>query len=116
VDTNVIVALWNSAAALSTDAQTALKTARSEGAMVISRPVFAELMASSGRTAEFVETFLLDASIETDWLISESIWRLAGAAFQRYAVRRRQHKTPLPRRFLRTSSSERTRLPQDVAF
>jgi len=100
LDTNVIIALWNSAESLNSDARKALKAVRNDGAMVISAPVFAELMASPGRTTDFVETFLLDASIETDWVMSESIWRLAGMAFQRYAVRRRQHKMPLPRRIL----------------
>lgn len=90
VDTNVIVALWDKDRTLNLAAQIALDSAFSRGPLAIAAPVFAELMAASGRTESFVNSFLEETGIAIEWDLGESIWRSAGRAFQAYAERRRK--------------------------
>ncbi len=90
IDTNVVVALWDPDDSLNIAAQRSLDEAQSRGALVISAPVFAELVAFPARSATFVETFLNDTGIAVEWNLDESIWRLAAEAFQKYASRRRK--------------------------
>ena len=101
VDTNVIISLWNPDPEVSTLAQTALDNALSRGTLVISAPVFSELMAAPRRTEAFVNAFFEDTSLGIEFDLSEAIWRAAGQAFQAYAARRRkQQRDPGPRRIL----------------
>jgi predicted nucleic acid-binding protein len=57
VDTNVIVALWHQDLTVSASAQRALDSALGQGSLVLSAPVFAELMAAPGRTEAFLDKF-----------------------------------------------------------
>jgi predicted nucleic acid-binding protein len=98
VDTNVLIALWNSDDALNTLARAALDRAADRGALVIAAPVFAELLA--GRTEAFVDGFLRETGIEVDWNLGEGVWRLAGNAFRRYVARRGTQRQAGPRRIL----------------
>jgi predicted nucleic acid-binding protein len=92
IDTNVIIALWDSDAALSCDAETALDAAFKRGNLIVAAPVFAELIAAPVRSEDFVSLFLEENGIAVDWNLNESIWRSAARAFQSYAERRRgQH-------------------------
>jgi hypothetical protein len=100
VDTNVIVALWDKDRSLSAAAQSALDDALSRGALLLSAPVVAELMAAPGRTEAFIDSFLAETGLLVDWSLAESVWRSAGRAFQKYATRRRQHAGHGPRRIL----------------
>lgn len=100
IDTNVIIALWDRDASLSSAAQTALETAFNRGGLVIAAPVFAELLAAPGRTEAFVDAFLEDTAIAVDWDLDEMLWRAAGRAFQRYAERRRKQRDSGTRRIL----------------
>lgn len=100
IDTNVIIGLWNSDPAISLAAQTALDAAFAQGGLVISGPVFAELMAAPGRTEAFLNQFCEDTNINLDFNLSEPVWRLAGRAFQGYAMRRRKQRDPGARRIL----------------
>jgi predicted nucleic acid-binding protein len=100
IDTNVIVALWDSDRALSLVAQTALDSAFADGGLVVSGPVFAELMAAPGRSENFLNTFIRDTGIVLEWNLQERVWRAAGRAFQRYAARRRAKAPAGPRRIL----------------
>ena len=99
VDTNVIVALWDSDPSVSARAQSALDAALERGMLVVSAPVFAELMAAPGRTESFLDSFFRATGIRIDWTLDEEIWRAAGRAFQRYAGRRRKQASG-PRRIL----------------
>src|SRR5262249_13912596 len=99
VDTNVLVALWDRNDALNSTARTALDEAFQRGKLVLAAPVFSELMAAPNRDEGFLDTFLRDTGIAVDWDLDQSVWRLAGKAFQNYAGRRRQHE-PGPRRIL----------------
>lgn len=100
IDTNVVVALWDKEPSLSMAAQSALDRALGRGALIISAPVFAELLACPGRQEAFLDAFLSDTGITIDWDIDESVWRMAGRAFQAYASRRRRQGDSGPRRIL----------------
>jgi predicted nucleic acid-binding protein len=100
IDTNVIVALWDADPALSSPARAALEAAFSRGNLVVSAPVFAELMAAPGRSEEFIASFLEDTSIAVDWDLDEQIWKSAGLAFQRYVEKRRRQRDSGARRIL----------------
>jgi predicted nucleic acid-binding protein len=100
IDTNVIVALWDKDPALSMAAQTALDAAFRRGALVISAPVFAELIAAPGRSESFVNSFLAETGIATDWELNEAVWRSAARAFRSYAERRRKQRDSGTRRIL----------------
>ena len=100
VDTNVVIALWDRDPTLSLAAQTALEAAFGRGDLVVAAPVFAELLAAPGRTEAFINSFFEDTGVTVDWALSESIWRSAGRAFQKYAERRRKHRDSGTRRIL----------------
>jgi predicted nucleic acid-binding protein len=100
VDTNVVIALWDRDPTLSLAAQTALEAAFRRGGLVVAAPVFAELLAAPGRTEAFINSFFEDTGVTVDWALSESVWRSAGRAFQKYAERRRKHRDSGTRRIL----------------
>jgi predicted nucleic acid-binding protein len=100
VDTNVIVALWDRDPVVSNAAQKALDDALGLGSLVLSAPVFAELIAAPGRREAFLNRFCSDTGIRVEFDLDEEIWRLAGRAFQVYASRRRKQRGPGPRRIL----------------
>ena len=100
LDTNVLVALWDRDDTLNSAAQAALDDAFARGKLIISGAVFAELLAFPRRTEAFLDQFLKDTGITVDWTTDESIWRVAGKAFQKYANRRQKQKVGSPRRIL----------------
>ena len=100
IDTNVLIALWNTDDRLNTLARSALDAAFARGGLVIAAPVFAELLAAPSRTEAFLDEFCTATGIAVDWTFDEVIWRAAGRAFQQYGVRRRQQRDPGPRRIL----------------
>jgi predicted nucleic acid-binding protein len=100
VDSNVIVALWDSDDNLNSAAQTALDAALNRGRLMVPAPVFAELMALPGRTESFLDAFFRDTDMLVDWVLDQNVWRVAGRAFQSYAGRRRKQRGPGPRRIL----------------
>lgn len=100
IDTNIIVALWHDDPSLNVTVEGALEVAFQRGSLVVAAPVFAELIAAPGRTEDFVNSFLSENGIAIDWNLDESIWRLAGRAFQSYAERRRKQRDHGTRRLL----------------
>lgn len=100
IDSNVVAALLDRADSLNTTAKHALSAARTQGRLLISAPVYAELLASPTFTPQLLEEFLRHTSIEVDWHLSESMWRAAGDAFRSYAERRRKQSGGRPRRIL----------------
>lgn len=100
IDTNVVVALWDKDVTLSSAAQTALERAFHRGNLVVSAPVFCELIAAPFRTESFVDSFLEDTGIAVEWSLDEPVWRSAGLAFQSYAQRRRKQRDSGVRRIL----------------
>ncbi|MFY9529905.1 MAG: type II toxin-antitoxin system VapC family toxin [Candidatus Acidiferrales bacterium] len=100
IDTNIIVALWNEDDTLNTLAHSALDAALGRGGLVIAAPVFAELLASPGRSESFLDLFCRETGISVDWDLNEVIWRTAGWAFRIYAAGRRKQRDSGPRRIL----------------
>lgn len=100
IDTNVLVALWNEDDALNTLARAALDAALSRGSLVISAPVFAELLAAPARNEKFLDSFCEETGISVDWELGETIWRAAGRAFQEHAGRQKKQRAAGPRRIL----------------
>ena len=96
VDSNVIVALWDADDSLNLEAQNGLDAALKRGSLLVPAPVYAELMASPGRTEGFLDTFFRETGITVEWAIEERTWRSAGRAFQKYAARRRKQLGPFP--------------------
>jgi len=100
IDTNVLIALWDRDDTLNSAAQAALDAAFARGTLVISGAVFAELLAFPRRTENFLDEFLKETGIAVDWSVDESVWRVAGKSFQKYAGRRRKQRAGQPRRIL----------------
>lgn len=100
LDTNVLVALWDKDPMLSSVAQEALDREQMRGSLVLSAPVFAELIAAPGRSEAFLDKFCNETGIAVDFELDQKIWRSAGRAFQAYAARRRKQRDPGPRRIL----------------
>jgi predicted nucleic acid-binding protein len=100
IDTNIFVAFWKIDDALNSLALSALDEAHKRANLVITAPVFAELLAYPTRDEEFLDRFFRDTNISIDWELNEAIWRIAGRAFQSYVARRRKHADTGPRRIL----------------
>jgi len=100
IDTNILVALWDTDPQLNSAVQKALDSAQARGALVITGAVYAELLALPGRTEKMLDEFFGATGILVEWQLSEQIWRTAGRAFQEYARRRRKKKAEMPRRIL----------------
>ena len=89
IDTNVIVALW-SQEPLASQARTVLNQSRAEGALVVSGPVFVELIAHPRADESFVQKFLHETDISVDFELGQAAWNQAATAFKHYAERHRQ--------------------------
>jgi predicted nucleic acid-binding protein len=100
IDTNVLVALWDTDPQLNTAAQRALDAAHERGRLVICGAIYAELLALPKRTENMLDEFFEVTAIRVDWESSERVWRAAGRAFQSYVKRRNRKKEELPRRIL----------------
>jgi predicted nucleic acid-binding protein len=100
IDTNVIAALWDRDPGLSSAAQSAFDVALERGTLVTTAAVFAELLAASGCSESFLDSFFRESGINIDRALEESVWRTAGRAFQGYAGRRRKQRDPGPGRIL----------------
>lgn len=99
LDTNVLSLLWSAHHdAATVTAQ--LERVQAEGGVVVSGPVFVELVAHPKINVKFVEAFLKEMKIAVDFELGEDIWRLAADTFAAYAVRRRRSGGGLPRRLL----------------
>jgi predicted nucleic acid-binding protein len=100
IDTNIIVALWLKSDPLNRTAAELLERAHEAGELVISAPVFAELMGDPARNEAELSAFLVDTGVSVDWIMPEAAWREAGRAFQGYIRRRRSGAGALPRHIL----------------
>ena len=100
IDTNLIVALWWQGDAFNHVASQILSKARKAGPLVLSAPVYAELMGDPARSEKELDEFLLETEIQIDWALEEEIWRAAGRAYKGYVQRRRAAVGAIPRRML----------------
>jgi predicted nucleic acid-binding protein len=99
LDINVLSALW-SAEPLASEVSRVLDEAHDEGGLVVSAPVYAELVAHPKATQPFVEEFLSATRIEIDFLLDEEVWREAALRFAGYAARRRASRGGSAKRLL----------------
>jgi predicted nucleic acid-binding protein len=100
LDSNVLIALWDDTNALSVPACRCLALARAQGQLVVSTPVYGELMGHPSRSVAEIDTFLSMTDIAIDWDMEQAIWRKAGVAFQGYVRRRLASTGLLTRRIL----------------
>jgi hypothetical protein len=100
IDTNIIVALWWESDPANQFAAKLLHQASLQGQLVLSPPVYSELMGDPARTEVALNDFLANTGIFVDWILDEKIWREAGRAYQGYVQRRRETSGTLPRRIL----------------
>jgi predicted nucleic acid-binding protein len=99
VDTNVFSALLSGDEEAVSTMQTALEATAVEGLIVVSPPVYAELLA--GWDSGVVDNLFSDKSIDVDWNLGSEVWRAAGMRYGIYARdRRRQRGDAGPRRIL----------------
>jgi predicted nucleic acid-binding protein len=99
IDTNVIVGLWDSDDVWNRQAAEALRATAKRGRLVVSAPVYSELLAQPKRAESLIDEFLESSGIDVEWVLDEKIWRMAGQAYQEYAARRKREKDG-PRRIL----------------
>lgn len=88
LDTNIL-SLVLSGAPTSAMIVAELLRVRTQGALVISGPVFVELSAVPGINFERTEKALKESSITVDFDLGEDVWRFAAGRFSAYAIRRR---------------------------
>jgi predicted nucleic acid-binding protein len=100
IDTNIFVALWDVNEPLNPAVRPALDAAMGRGSLVVAAPVYSELLGFPSRSEAFLDHFFRETGIFVDWNLNEAVWRAAGHAYQAYAVRRRKHRDPGPRRIL----------------
>lgn len=99
LDTNIISALW-SAEPTKEAIENALFAASKEGGLVVSAPVYAELLAYPKATQAFVDSFFATLNISVDFEFSRDIWLESGKAYANYAKRRRKVGSGQPKRVL----------------
>src|ERR1035441_1682618 len=100
IDSNIIIALWWQADPLNSIATRMLNQAHQHGRLVVSAPVYAELMGDPNRTEIGLNEFFRATGISIDWTFEERVWREAGRANWGYIQRRRLSTGELPRRIL----------------
>jgi len=100
IDSNVLVGLWNPDDTLNRISRRSLDAAFGSGGLLICGAVYGELLAGPNRSEKFVNEFLRDADIKVDWSSTESVWRIAGLAFQKHAARRQRGRSGEARRIL----------------
>lgn len=88
LDTNILSALWSNEPTASVIAA-ALDRRRGDGAVILSAPVYAELLAHPIIRESEIDLFVSKTGIVIDFDISKSTWLDAGRRFARYAKRRR---------------------------
>ncbi len=99
VDTNVVCAIFSSEASAQAMANL-LERGAKDGQVVISGPVYAELLAHPLVTVAMVDHFLEGTGIVVDAELATEVWREAGLKFAQYARRRRKSDGGTHRRLL----------------
>ena len=99
LDSNVLSALW-SGEPLASRMASQLAEAHAQGGLVVSAPVYAELLAHPSASQHFVDQFLGETGISLDFDLDETIWRLSARSFSNYARRRRRSRGGSPKRLL----------------
>ena len=99
IDTNVISIIW-SGDSPAAEVANSLGRAAKEGALVISAPVYVELMAHPQATHDLMDHFLANTRVDLDFLLDEAVWRETAQRYANYARRRRKSGGGDAKRFL----------------
>jgi predicted nucleic acid-binding protein len=97
LDTNILSLFWSGGPLAATIA-VYLSQAHSEGALVVSAPVFVEISAIPTGNVQRVQKLLDEMNIAVDFDLGEDVWRLAATTFSAYAIRRRGSGGGSPKR------------------
>jgi predicted nucleic acid-binding protein len=100
IDSNIVVALWFKSHSANSVAARLLGEAQKLGELVISAPVYAELMGDPARSESQLDRFAAETGISIEWKIEEDTWREAGRAYSEYARRRKDSGGSYPRHIL----------------
>jgi hypothetical protein len=100
IDSNVIAALWNNDDPMNAIAAQRFGSLSAHEKLVVSGPVYSELMAGPLRDEASLDMFFSDTGIEIDWAMEEEIWREAGRAYLGYTERRKSSGGDPSRRIL----------------
>ena len=85
IDTNVLSALWSKEPLASETARN-LGNAKADGGLVVSAPVYVELLSDPKATESFVNDFLADTGIAVDFEFQQPVWVEVGRRFARHAT------------------------------
>jgi predicted nucleic acid-binding protein len=99
IDANIFSAIWSGEPGADLLAAQ-LGKARTEGGLIISPFVFAELLAYPGVDEAYVRRVLDVTRVVVDLRLDEKLWSEAGLRFARYAARRRKSTGESSRRLL----------------
>jgi len=99
IDSNVFSSIWSWEPSAEKMAEK-LDEAKSDGALLISPFVFAELLAYPGTSLHYVQEFLDTTGVMVDYELDRRIWSESGLRYARYADRRRRSAHESPRRLL----------------
>jgi len=99
LDTNILSALFSNEA-VAQDIGQQLGTAGRLGTILISAPVYSEILAHPTASIVRIDSFLLETRITIDYLHDPQIWLTAGLAYREYAKRRRISEGGEPKRVL----------------
>src|SRR5258708_34235680 len=104
IDTNVVSDLWSKEPSASDIARNR-GNAKAEGGLVVSGPVYAELLAYPKATESFVNDFLDDTGIAVGFAFHHPVWVEAARRFARYAKPRRRSARRGPKRLMAVFNS-----------
>jgi predicted nucleic acid-binding protein len=99
LDSNILSAIWSAEPSAPRVRQQLIRL-RSQGNLVISAPVYVELMARPLIKSGVLDQLLREAGVGIDFVLDELIWRRAAAGFAAYAQRRRRSGGTSPKRLL----------------
>ena len=100
IDSNVFAALWDNDHPGNVVAVKMLDHALKQGKLVVTAPVYSELMAGPLGDEGKMDRFFSDTGVSIEWKIEENIWREAGRAYRDYSRRRDRSGGGHPRRIL----------------
>lgn len=99
LDTNILSALWSKEAVAAAVAAN-LGAAKATGAVLVSAPVYAELLAHSTLPEAAINDFFGETGISVDFELSSEVWLDVGHRYAKYAARRRRTLAQGPKRLL----------------
>jgi predicted nucleic acid-binding protein len=100
LDTNVLIALWDTRSGMTAVVSRACQQFRTAGPIIICGPVFSELLGFPQRTSAEIHRLLEEDDISVHWQFSELDWLAAGHAYQGYVARRKSSGGGSSRRML----------------